>query len=109
MELGKGMSIHLIHNRASRKPTMDDVHGCIRKFPRNVLAITFPATRILSAGKDSCLFLLNLSIVFPCDFACQPVDIFVLSFVEKFNIVFVIFNRQIFIANLSGWPDKIVP
>src|SRR4030043_2250429 len=102
------MSLHRIPHRPGGKPTMDDVHGCVRKFPRNVLAVTFPATRILSTGKDSCLLLLNLCIVFPSDLACQPVDIFVLGFAEKFNIVFVILNSQISVANLSGWPDGIL-
>ncbi len=92
VKLCKGMSIHLIDHRASGQPAVDDVNRCVREFPRNVLAITLPATGVLPAGKDGRLLLLDLCIVLPGDFPGQPVNIFVLSLVDEFDIVLIIFN-----------------
>ncbi len=83
VELGKGMGVHLVHDRAGGQPSVDDVHRRVRKVPRNVLAVGLPAAGVFAAGEDRHLLLLTLHVVLPGDASRQAIDIFILRLLQK--------------------------
>ena len=59
VKLGKGVGIHLVHDRARGQPAVDDVYGRIGELPRDIRPSVFQQPEFLPHDIDRRLLLLE--------------------------------------------------